>query len=138
MDVNAHHNYAAQEHHFGEDVWVHRKGAIKAQKGQLAIIPGAMGSYSFIVEGLGSTESFSSASHGAGRVMGRKQAVREFSLDEVLADFKKKDVVLGKRRKGDTAEEYYKAYKNIEDVMQEQQDLVKPVLKLKTVAVVKG
>lgn len=138
MEVNAHHNYAAKEHHFGQDLWVHRKGAIRARQGELGIIPGAMGSYSFIVEGLGNPESFQSASHGAGRVMGRKEAVRQFSLAEVLADFEAKDVVLGKRRRSDTAEEYYKAYKNIEEVMNEQADLVKPILKLKTVAVVKG
>ncbi len=138
LQVNAHHNYAAEEKHFGEDVWVHRKGAIRANQGELAIIPGAMGSYSFIVEGQGNPEAFCSASHGAGRVMGRKEATKKFSVDEVLDDFKAKNVVLGKRRRSDTAEEYYKAYKNIEDVMAEQVDLAKPVLKLKTVAVVKG
>lgn len=137
-EVNTHHNYAAQERHFGQDVWVHRKGAIRARQGELGIIPGAMGSYSFIVEGLGNPDSFCSASHGAGRVMGRKEAVRKFGVDEVLADFKTKNVTLGKKRKGDTAEEYYKAYKNIEEVMADQEDLVKPVLKVKTVAVVKG
>ena len=137
-EVNAHHNYAAKERHFGRDVWVHRKGAIRARQGELGIIPGAMGSYSFIVEGLGNPESFHSASHGAGRVMGRKEAVRQFGVDEVLADFKSKKVVLGKRRKADTAEEYYKAYKNIKDVLAHQADLVRPILKLKTVAVVKG
>ena len=137
-EVNAHHNYAAQERHFDEDIWVHRKGAIRAQHGELGIIPGAMGSYSFIVEGLGNPESFCSASHGAGRVMGRKEAVRTFDVDEVLADFKAKKMILGKKRKGDTAEEYYKAYKNIEEVMACQMDLVRPVLKVKTVAVVKG
>ena len=137
-EVNAHHNYAALEHHFGQDVWVHRKGAIRARQGELGIIPGAMGSYSFIVEGLGNPESFCSASHGAGRVMGRKEAVRTYGVEEVLADFKKKDVVLGKRQKRDTPEEYYKAYKDIEDVMEKQVDLVKPVLRVKTVAVVKG
>lgn len=138
MEVNAHHNYAVQEEHFGQEVWIHRKGAIRAQKGELAIIPGAMGSYSFIVEGLGNPKSFQSASHGAGRVMGRKEAVRQFSVDEVLADFAAKEVVLGKRRRSDTAEEYYKAYKDIEEVMEDQVDLVKPVLKLKTIAVIKG
>lgn len=137
-DVNAHHNYAAKETHFGREVWVHRKGAISARKGEPGIIPGAMGSYSFIVEGLGNPESFHSASHGAGRVMGRKEAVRQFSVEEVLADFARKDMVLGKKHRRDTAEEYYKAYKNIEDVMAYQRDLVKPILKLKTVAVVKG
>lgn len=138
MEVNAHHNYAACEKHFGKDVWVHRKGAIRANKGEFGIIPGAMASYSYIVEGLGNPESFNSASHGAGRVMGRKEAVRQFNVDEVLADFKEKGVILGKRRRGDTAEEYYKAYKDIDDVMTQQADLVKPLLKLKTVAVVKG
>ncbi|NLJ79686.1 MAG: RtcB family protein [Firmicutes bacterium] len=138
MGVNAHHNYAALEEHFGKKVWVHRKGAIRAERGELAIIPGAMGSYSYIVEGLGNPRAFNSASHGAGRVLGRKQAVREFTLDEVMADFKKKGIVLGKRRRGDTAEEYYKAYKNIDEVMAYQEDLARPVLRLQTVAVVKG
>lgn len=138
MEVNAHHNYAALEEHFGEKVWVHRKGAIRAEKGELAIIPGAMGSFSYIVEGLGNPEAFNSASHGAGRVFGRRQALREFTLEEVLADFKKKDIVLGKRRRRDTAEEFYKAYKDIDEVMSYQKDLAKPVLKLQTVAVVKG
>lgn len=138
MEVNAHHNYAALEEHFGRKVWVHRKGAIRATKGELAIIPGAMGSYSYIVEGLGNPDSFHSASHGAGRVMGRKEAVREFSLEEVLADFMDKAIVLGKRRRGDTAEEYYKAYKDIDEVMADQVDLVRPVLKLLTAAVIKG
>lgn len=137
-EVNAHHNYAARETHFGKEVWVHRKGAIRAEQGELGIIPGAMGSYSYIVEGLGNPDAFNSASHGAGRVMGRKQAIRQFKLDEVMADFAEKQVVLGKRHKRDTAEEYYKAYKDIDAVMEEQIDLVKPVLKVKTVAVVKG
>ena len=89
-EVNAHHNYAAKERHFGQEVWVHRKGAISAKQGEQGIIPGAMGSYSFIVEGLGNPEAFHSASHGAGRVMGRKEAVRQFTVEEVLADFAEK------------------------------------------------
>lgn len=138
QEVNTHHNYAEREEHFGKNVWVHRKGAIRAGKGELAIIPGAMGSYSFIVEGLGNPASFSSASHGAGRMMGRKEAVRQFSLDEVLADFAEKGMVLGNKNRATTAEEYYRSYKNIEEVMTEQADLVKPIKKLRTVAVVKG
>ncbi|MCK9526775.1 MAG: RtcB family protein [Limnochordia bacterium] len=138
QEVSAHHNYAAHERHFGQDVWVHRKGAIRALQGEPGIIPGAMGSASYLVEGLGNAESFCSASHGAGRVMGRKEAIRAFGLDEILAHFEAERVVLGKRRKSDTAEEYYKAYKNIEDVMANQADLAKPVLKVKTVAVIKG
>ncbi len=117
------------------------KGAIRAARGgELAIIPGgAMGHYSYIVEGLGNPKSFNTASHGgAGRVMGRREAVRQFSVEEVLQDFKAKDIVLGKRRRRDTAEEYYKAYKDIDEVMENQKDLAKPVLKLQTVAVVKG
>ncbi|HHY15386.1 MAG TPA: RtcB family protein, partial [Firmicutes bacterium] len=86
MEVNAHHNYAAEENHFGRRVWVHRKGAIRAARGELAIIPGAMGHYSYIVEGLGNPKSFNTASHGAGRVMGRREAVRQFSVEEVLQD----------------------------------------------------
>jgi tRNA-splicing ligase RtcB len=138
LEVNAHHNYAAKERHFGRDVWVHRKGAIRARQGELGIIPGAMGSYSYIVEGLGNPDAFCSASHGAGRIMGRKEAVRKFDVEEVLADFKAKRVILGKRHRGDTAEEFYKAYKDIEEVMDQQNDLVRPILKVKTVAVVKG
>lgn len=83
MNINAHHNYASAEHHFGKNVWVHRKGAIRARKGELGIIPGAMGSYSYIVEGLGNPESFCSCSHGAGRRMGRKEAKRQFSTEQV-------------------------------------------------------
>ncbi len=138
LRVNAHHNYAVSETHFGKDLWIHRKGAIRAQRDELGIIPGAMGSYSYIVKGLGNPESFNTSSHGAGRVMGRRQAVRKFDLNEVLEDFKAKDIVLGKSKKRDTAEEYYKAYKDIDQVMAEQRDLVEPVLKLKTLAVVKG
>ncbi len=138
MEVNAHHNYAALEEHFGGRVWVHRKGAIRAEQGELGIIPGAMGSYSYIVEGLGNPESFNTSSHGAGRVMGRREAVRQFSLEEVMEDFREKDIVLGKQRKRDTAEEFFKAYKDIDEVMNNQQDLVEPVLKLQTIAVVKG
>lgn len=96
MEVNAHHNYAAHEEHFGKKLWIHRKGAISAEKGELGVIPGAMGWYSYIVEGLGNPESFNSSSHGAGRVMGHREAVRQFSLDEVMEDFQEKDIVLGK------------------------------------------
>lgn len=139
LHVNAHHNYAAPEHHFGQDVLVHRKGAIRAEKGELGIIPGAMGSYSYIVEGMGNAESFNSASHGAGRVMGRKEALRQFTPKEVEQDLAKQGVIaFGKRNRKDAPEEYRLAYKDIDQVMASQADLVKPILKLKTVAVVKG
>lgn len=138
MEVNAHHNYAALERHGGEDLWVHRKGAIRAQEGEIGIIPGAMGSYSYIVRGRGNPESYYSCSHGAGRKMGRKEATRRFSVQEVMDDFKAGGVVLGKSNKKDVAEEYWKAYKDIDFVIDNERDLVQPIMKLKTVAVVKG
>lgn len=139
MEVNAHHNYASFEEHFGEKVWVHRKGAIRARKQELGIVPGAMGSYSYIVEGLGSRDSFMSCSHGAGRTMGRKEAKRQFSVDEVEQDLVAQGVLaFGKGRRQDVPEEYRKAYKDINEVMDNSADLVKPVLKLKTLAVIKG
>ncbi len=138
LEVQAHHNYAVLEEHFGREVWVHRKGAIAANKGQWGLIPGAMGSYSYVTKGLGNPDSFCSCSHGAGRAMGRKEALRSFSTEEVMQDLKRRGVVLGKIKKKDTAEEYRLAYKNIEDVMALQEDLMEPIWKLMTKAVVKG
>lgn len=138
MKVNCHHNYAALENHYDENVWVHRKGATRAREGELGIIPGAMGSYSYITEGLGNPESFCSSSHGAGRVYSRTKAKENFSVESVIVDLKEKNVVLGKVKKNDVAEESRFAYKNIEDVMANQTDLVIPIKKLKTVGVIKG
>lgn len=137
-EINAHHNYVARESHYGEMVWVHRKGAIKATEGELGIIPGAMGSYSYIVQGLGNKEAFFSCSHGAGRKMGRKEALRQFSTEATLNDLNKLGVVLGKHKKSDIAEESRFAYKDIDFVISQELDLVQPIKKLKTVAVVKG
>ena len=136
--INCHHNYAALETHFGKDVWVHRKGATKVCEGELAVIPGAMGSYSYVVEGLGNPESFCSSSHGAGRAYSRSGAKQAFSVEQVILDLKEQQVVLGKQKKNDVAEECRFAYKNIDVVMENQKDLVKPIRKLKTVGVVKG
>ena len=138
MEINCHHNYAAQEHHFGSNVWVHRKGAIRAREHELAVIPGAMGSYSYVVEGLGNEMSFCSSSHGAGRKFSRKGAMENFSVEEVMVDLQKEGVVLGKHKNDDVAEESRFAYKDIDTVMENQQDLVKPLKKLKTIGVVKG
>ena len=80
-DINCHHNYAALENHYGEDVWVHRKGAVRAGNGELAVIPGAMGSYSYVVMGKGNPESFCSSSHGAGRQYSRKGAMAAFTCE---------------------------------------------------------
>lgn len=137
-EINCHHNYASLENHFGKDVWVHRKGAIRASEGELAIIPGAMGSYSYIVRGKGNPESFMSSSHGAGRKYSRTKAVEEFSVESVMVDLKNQGVVLGKNNKSDVAEESRFAYKDINQVMANQTDLVEPVKQLFTVGVVKG
>lgn len=136
--INCHHNYAALERHYSKDVWVHRKGATRALSGELAVIPGAMGSYSYVVEGLGNPESFCSSSHGAGRRYARKTAMEKFSTEQVMLDLKEQDVVLGKHNKADVAEESRFAYKDIDEVMERQRDLVRPVKRLKTIGVVKG
>lgn len=138
MKVNCHHNYATLESHYGENVWVHRKGATRARKGELGIIPGAMGSSSYIVSGLENPESFHSSSHGAGRVYSRKKAKEEISVESVIVDLKEKEIVLGKVKKADVAEESRFAYKNIDNVMFNQKDLVIPVKKLQTIGVIKG
>lgn len=138
MEINCHHNYASLEYHYGKEVWVHRKGATRAREGELAVIPGAMGSYSYVVEGLGNEMSFHSSSHGAGRRYSRKGAMENFTAEEVMVDLQKQGVVLGKHNKKDVAEESRFAYKDIDEVMENQKDLVKPVKRLKTVGVVKG
>ena len=137
-DINCHHNYASLENHKGKDLWVHRKGAVEAKNGQLAVIPGAMGSYSYMVMGLGNEDSFCSSSHGAGRRYSRKGAMEAFTCEEVILDLERRGVVLGKKGKADVAEESRFAYKDIEIVMENQKDLVIPVKRLKTIGVVKG
>lgn len=137
-EINCHHNYAALEHHYGKNVWVHRKGAIRAREGELAIIPGAMGSYSYIVRGKGNPESFMSSSHGAGRTCSRTAAVQNYPVQEVMTDLHENNVVLAKHSKNDVAEEYRLAYKDINQVMAQQSDLVEPVKRMFTVGVVKG
>lgn len=137
-EINAHHNYASLETHFGEELWVHRKGAIRAGKGELGIIPGSMGSFSYIVEGLGNPESFCSCSHGAGRVMSRNEAKQSFSKKEVVEDLKKLGVYIGAPKKSQLVDECRFAYKDIDFVISQQSDLVRPVKKMKTLLVVKG
>ncbi len=135
--INIAHNYATWENHFGKDVVVHRKGATSAHKGKLGIIPGSQGTNSYIVEGLGNPESFSSCSHGAGRKMGRNEAVRSLSLEDEIRKLDKKGIVhaiIGKR----DLEEAPSAYKNIVQVMANQEDLVKIKVELSPLAVVKG
>ena len=132
--VNCHHNYVTRENHFGENVLITRKGAVRAAKGTLGIIPGSMGAKSFIVRGLGNADSFESCSHGAGRVMSRTQAKKLVSLDEHIADTAGVEC----RKDEGVIDETPKAYKPIEAVMSAQSDLVEIVHTLKQVVCVKG
>ena len=132
--VNCHHNYVTRENHFGENVLVTRKGAVRAAKGVMGIIPGSMGAKSFIVRGLGNPESFDSCSHGAGRVMSRTQAKKLVTLDEHIADTAGVEC----RKDEGVIDETPRAYKPIEAVMAAQADLVEIVHTLKQVVCVKG
>ncbi len=136
FEVKTHHNYAAWETHFGKRVLVHRKGAVRAFEGEYVTIPGSMGTFSYIGIGKGFPDSFSSCSHGAGRMKGRKQAKKEISEHE----FKKqiKNVVVATPKIHQIIDEAPAAYKNIEDVMRHQQHMVEVAYKLEPIGVVKG
>ena len=134
MEVNCHHNYASKENHYGENVLITRKGAIRARTADLGIIPGSMGAKSFIVRGLGNHESFNSCSHGAGRKMSRTKAKATFTVDDLRnqtagVDCRKDDGVL---------DEIPGAYKDIDVVMENQKDLVEIVAQLKQFMCIKG
>lgn len=135
--INIAHNYAVIEKHFGKSVIVHRKGATSAKIGQIGIIPGSQGTNSYIISGKGNKESFNSCSHGAGRVMGRKQAQRELNLENEINNLSKKNIIHSIKSKKDL-DEAPSAYKNIEKVMENQKDLVNILVKLKPLAVIKG
>jgi tRNA-splicing ligase RtcB (3'-phosphate/5'-hydroxy nucleic acid ligase) len=132
--INCHHNYVAREHHFGENVLVTRKGAVRAAKGVMGIIPGSMGAKSFIVRGKGNEESFCSCSHGAGRAMSRAEARRRFSLADHIAATKGVEC----RKDEDVIDETPMAYKNIDAVMAAQADLVDIAHTLRQIVCVKG
>jgi tRNA-splicing ligase RtcB len=132
--VNCHHNYVEREHHYGADVWLTRKGAIRARRGELGIIPGSMGARSYIVRGTGAAESFQSCAHGAGRRMSRNAAQKSFSLDDLK---QQTEGVICRKDKG-VLDEIPGAYKNIDEVMANQADLVEVVHTLKQVLCVKG
>lgn len=132
--INCHHNYVEKENHFGRNLWVTRKGAIRARVGDLGIIPGSMGQRSYIVRGKGNAESYCSCSHGAGRKMSRAKARKHFTVDDLKAqtegvECNKTDAVL---------DEIPGAYKSIDEVMANQTDLVEVVHVLKQVLCVKG
>ncbi|MDH3475601.1 MAG: RtcB family protein, partial [Rhodospirillales bacterium] len=132
--VNCHHNYVVQEEHFGDQVWVTRKGAVRAGEGELGIIPGSMGARSFIVRGKGNRESFLSCSHGAGRAMSRSAARKRFSLEEHAAATEGVEC----RKDAGVIDETPGAYKDIDAVMAAQEDLVAVEHTLKQVLCVKG
>ena len=132
--VNCHHNYVAMENHYGENVWVTRKGAIRAREGDLGIVPGSMGARSFIVRGRGNPESFCSSAHGAGRRMSRTAAEKQFTVDDMVAQTH--GVIC--RKDKDVIDEIPGAYKDIDQVMTNQSDLTEILHTLKQVVCVKG
>ncbi len=132
--INCHHNYVARERHFGEDLFITRKGAISARAGELGIIPGSMGARSYIVRGLGDAQSFHSCAHGAGRRMSRSAAKRRFSRFDLEAQ----TAGIECRKDGGVVDEIPAAYKDIDRVMDNQRDLVEVVHTLKQVLCVKG
>lgn len=132
--INCHHNYVARENHFGANVWVTRKGAVRAREGDLGIIPGSMGARSFIVKGVGNPESFMSCSHGAGRKISRSAARKKFTV----ADLEQQTFGVECRKDADVIDEIPGAYKDIQTVMDNQSDLVSVVAELHQVLCVKG
>ena len=132
--VNCHHNYISRENHFGEDVLVTRKGAVRASKGMKGIIPGSMGVGTFIVEGLGNPESFDSCSHGAGRKMSRTAARKAIGLDDHIEATRHVEC----RKDEGVIDESPGAYKDLNAVMEAQQTLVKPLAKLEPIICIKG
>ena len=132
--VNCHHNYVQLENHFGQNLWITRKGAVSAMEGQLGIIPGSMGTHSYIVEGKGNPESFHSCAHGAGRLMSRKKAKKKFTVEDHIQATRGVECRKDKR----VLDETPGAYKNIDDVMNAQKDLVNVLFTLKQIVCVKG
>jgi tRNA-splicing ligase RtcB len=132
--INCHHNYVARERHFDENLFITRKGAIRAGEGELGIIPGSMGAKSYIVRGLGNAQSFCSCSHGAGRRMSRTEAKRRFNR----ADMESQTQGVECRKDAGVIDEIPSAYKDIDQVMANQSDLVEVVHTLKQVLCVKG
>jgi tRNA-splicing ligase RtcB len=132
--INCHHNYVEKEQHYGKNVWVTRKGAIRARTEDMGIIPGSMGTKSYIVRGKGNKESFHSCSHGAGRKMSRRQAFNKFTM----RDLKNQTLGVEMQRRKAIIDEIPEAYKNIDQVMKDQKDLVDIVHTLKQIVNVKG
>jgi tRNA-splicing ligase RtcB len=135
--INIAHNYAAMELHFGKNVLVHRKGATRARAGEIGIVPGSQGSPSYIVRGRGNPESFESSAHGAGRKMGRKQAQRQLDLAQEKKRLDDQGIIHAVRSVGDL-DEAPGSYKDIDEVIENQLDLVEVLVALRPLAVIKG
>lgn len=135
--INIAHNYARLENHYGENVWVHRKGATSAREGEIGIIPGSQGTKSYIVKGKGNPESFMSCSHGAGRKMGRNEAIKNLNLEEEIKKLDDVGVIHAIRGQKDL-DEAPGSYKDIDVVMENQKDLVEILVELTPLAVIKG
>jgi tRNA-splicing ligase RtcB len=135
--VNIAHNYASLENHFGKNVWVHRKGATLAREGTIGIIPGSQGTKSYIVKGKGNKESFESCSHGSGRKMSRTQAEKTLNLEEEIKKLNDQGIIHAIRGVKDL-DEASGAYKDISEVMKQQEDLVEILVELTPLAVIKG
>ncbi|HSH57779.1 MAG TPA: RtcB family protein, partial [Halomonas sp.] len=135
--INKPHNFAAEEEHFGERVIVHRKGATRARAGEWGMIPGSQGTRSFLVRGKGEANSFTSCSHGAGRVMSRAQARRRLDFKEEVKQLKQRGVLHALRGRKDL-DEAPGSYKDIDAVMRHQTDLVEVAVELEPLAVIKG
>lgn len=134
FSVNCHHNYTQKENHFGKNIWLTRKGAVSAREGQYGIIPGSMGTKSYIVRGKGNADSFCSCSHGAGRAMSRNAARKKFTLEDHI----KATAGVECRKDEDVIDETPMAYKDIDAVMESQKDLVEIVYTLKQIICIKG
>jgi tRNA-splicing ligase RtcB len=134
--INCHHNFTEKEHHHGRNMWITRKGAIRAREGDLGVIPGSMGAASFIVEGLGNPASYTSCSHGAGRRMSRGEARRNLDVATLRAEMGDRTWLSGQAE--DLIDEDPRAYKDIDQVMEDQQDLVRVVHRLRQVLNYKG
>ncbi len=134
--INVHHNFVALERHDDRELWIHRKGAIAASAGDRVLIPGSMVTASYVADGLGEARSFRSASHGAGRVMTRREAHEQISVERLRQSMRR--VVLDERRARALVEEAPAAYREISDVLEDESDLVTPVLRLEPLVVLKG
>ena len=134
--IDVHHNFAREEEHLGRKVWVHRKGAIAASAGAAVLIPGSMGTASYVGVGLGEPASFASASHGAGRVMTRREARQRVRTDRLARSMRR--VVHDERRASQLVEEAPEAYRDITEVLDDEVDLVRPVRRLEPLVVLKG